>query len=201
MGTDRVWRVCTSCKAEIAFDQIYWVCSVSTCNRKRMPMYFHEVSCWEAHLPTMRHREAYAVEKRAPSRAAWQRQQQDSSSARPTSSNISTPKRAAPTPSAAPAPRRRVASAAPASDSTASASTASDSTASDSTASDNLPRDVLIVASKMKKYIKAKSGMNTSDTVLMALSDHVRRVCDEAIRRAGADERRTVLERDIPPTR
>ena len=50
----------------------------------------------------------------------------------------------------------------------------------------------------MKKYIKDRSGMNCSDGVLDGLSDHVRAVCDEAIRIAAQDGRKTVLDRDVP---
>lgn len=60
------------------------------------------------------------------------------------------------------------------------------------------PGEVLIVASRLKDYIRSKSGFNTSDRVLEPLSDIVRRVCDEAIRNAGREGRRTVLDRDIP---
>jgi histone H3/H4 len=58
-------------------------------------------------------------------------------------------------------------------------------------------RDILIVVSKMKKYIKDRSGMNCSDAVADMLSDHVRLLCDEAIRAAARDERKTVLDRDV----
>jgi hypothetical protein len=61
-----------------------------------------------------------------------------------------------------------------------------------------VPRDVLIIASRLKDYVRAKSGFNTSDGVLDPLSDIVRRVCDEAIRNAMRDGRRTVLDRDVP---
>jgi histone H3/H4 len=60
------------------------------------------------------------------------------------------------------------------------------------------PQDVLVVASKVKKYIKARSGMNTSDAVVQALSDRVRALCDDAIRNAGGDGRKTVMDRDVP---
>jgi hypothetical protein len=62
-------------------------------------------------------------------------------------------------------------------------------------------KDVLIVVSKMKKYIRDRSGMNCSDAVAELLSDHVRAICDEAIRAAGRDERKTVLDRDVPRAR
>ena len=44
--------------------------------------------------------------------------------------------------------------------------------------------DVLIVVSKVKKYIRDRRGMNTSDAVANALGEHVRTICDEAIRAA-----------------
>ena len=58
--------------------------------------------------------------------------------------------------------------------------------------------EVLIVASRLKEYIRERSGFNTSDRVLSPLSDIVRRVCDEAIRNASREGRMTVLDRDIP---
>lgn len=64
-------------------------------------------------------------------------------------------------------------------------------------ASGDVPRDILVVVSKLKAYIRATSGMNTSDGVSEALSDIVRSACDRAIDRALADERRTVLGRDF----
>jgi len=58
--------------------------------------------------------------------------------------------------------------------------------------------EVLIVASRLKEYIRARSGFNTSDRVLSPLSDIVRRFCDEAIKNASREGRTTVLDRDIP---
>ena len=59
--------------------------------------------------------------------------------------------------------------------------------------------EVLIVVSKVKAYIKARSGMNTSDAVSEALSNVVRKACDDAIARAKADGRKTVMDRDLAP--
>ena len=59
--------------------------------------------------------------------------------------------------------------------------------------------DVLVVVSKVKKYIRDRSGMNVSDAVAEALGAHVRKVCDDAIRNAVRDGRKTVLDRDVPP--
>jgi histone H3/H4 len=60
-----------------------------------------------------------------------------------------------------------------------------------------IPKDILIVASKLKDYIQARSEMNTSAAVMEVLSDIVRRACDDAIDCARADGRKTVLDRDF----
>jgi hypothetical protein len=60
------WKKCNSCKKPIAYKAIYWVCNVSTCNRKRTGLSFCSVSCWDAHVPGMNHRESWAEERRAP---------------------------------------------------------------------------------------------------------------------------------------
>lgn len=57
--------------------------------------------------------------------------------------------------------------------------------------------EVLIVASKLKGYIKSKGGMNTSDAVLKQLSARVRQLCDTAMERARAEGRKTVMDRDF----
>jgi hypothetical protein len=66
------WKKCNSCKRPIAFGQTYWVCNVSTCNRKRTGLVFCDVSCWDAHVPGMNHRESWAEERSAPSLEEWQ---------------------------------------------------------------------------------------------------------------------------------
>ena len=174
------WRHCSSCRAAIGFEQIYWECSVSTCARvARTGLFFCSVSCWEVHLPTMRHREAWAVEKRSPTAAAWQRQLAEDS-------GVATPAPATPTRPAAPRPepiktepRRQV-------------------VATPAPAEEELDDDdILIVVSKLKKYIRAKSGMNTSDNVMPVLSAHLRRVCERAIQKAAEEGRKTVLDRDF----
>ncbi len=67
------WRKCSSCKKPIGFSRNYWVCNVSTCNRKRTGLIFCEVSCWDAHLPLMNHRESWAEERKAPTREETER--------------------------------------------------------------------------------------------------------------------------------
>ena len=57
--------------------------------------------------------------------------------------------------------------------------------------------DVLVVVSKVKTYVKEKSGMNTSGNVAPALSDKVRGLCDQAIERARSDGRKTIMDRDF----
>lgn len=57
--------------------------------------------------------------------------------------------------------------------------------------------EVLVVASKLKTYIREKSGMNTSAAVLDALSAKVRALCDQAIDNAKREGRKTVMDRDF----
>jgi hypothetical protein len=153
------WRRCSACKKPIATGAVYWVCSVSTCNRERTALAFCTVECWEVHLPSANHREAWAVERKAPS------------------SPQPPPKGA--TGGSAERGVRRVVVNAPA-------------------VSSKERREVLIIASRLKDYIRAKSGYNTSDGALEPLSDIVRAACDEAIKAAQRDGRMTVLERDVP---
>lgn len=163
------WRRCSACKGDIALRASYWVCSVSTCNRARTALVFCSVDCWEIHLPTERHRDAWAVEKRAPDV--------------PDAPGPGEPGAARPSARSAAGER---------SNGGATSSAARVEPASQ-------PTDVLVVASKLKTYVREGSGFNTSDRVLLVLSDVLRRLCDEAIgnaRRAGRD---TVLDRDVPP--
>jgi len=157
MSEAAMWRRCSACKQPILVGATYWVCSVSTCNRKRTGLSFCSVTCWEIHLPTANHREAWAVERTAPSEA--------------TSPATSAP-------AAEPKPRRRIGRA-------------------QATAAPAPPEEVLIITSRLKDYVRARSGFNTSDRVLEPLSDMVRRACDRAIERATRDGRKTVLDRDL----
>jgi histone H3/H4 len=58
-------------------------------------------------------------------------------------------------------------------------------------------KEVLVVASKIKNYIREQSEMNTSAGVLDALSDRLRTICDQAIENARHDGRKTVKDRDV----
>lgn len=73
---DTAWRTCSACRSPIGVDTVYWVCNVSTCNTKRRGLFFCSVDCWETHLPVMRHRTAYAIERRSPSASALRQEQE-----------------------------------------------------------------------------------------------------------------------------
>jgi len=161
------WKRCGVCKRELGFGADFFECSVSTCTTGRNHPVFCSVTCWEQHVPVMRHRDAWAEQKRSPSRADWERDQ---------AAEGDSPGAAA----QAPAPRRIVVGG---SSSPAPATPAAD--------------DVLIVVSKLKAYIRARSGMNTSESVLEELSDIVREHADRAIENARLDGRRTVMNRDF----
>ncbi len=74
------------------------------------------------------------------------------------------------------------------------AGSASVSSAFSTSASSN---EVLIIASRLKDFIQAKSDFNTSASVMDVLSDHVRILCERAIDKARSEGRKTVLDRDF----
>jgi histone H3/H4 len=57
--------------------------------------------------------------------------------------------------------------------------------------------ETLVVASKLKNYIRDKSQMNTSAAVMQVLSDKLRSMCDQAIENARREGRKTVMDRDF----
>ena len=63
---------------------------------------------------------------------------------------------------------------------------------------DESNRDVLVIMSRLKAYVKLRSGMNTSGGVDKPISDLLRSLARKCIRNAAMDERQTVLERDVP---
>ncbi len=178
MTTGEAWRRCSTCKQPIGLGATYWVCNVSTCNRKRTGLVFCTVTCWEVHLPEAKHRETWAVEKSAPRVAETESPKPKASGGVKASRDVKA--REDVNASATATGRRRIVPA------SAASPTA------------EVPREILIVASRLKDYIRAKSGFNTSDGILAPLSDAVRRICDEAIANAARLERKTVLDRDIP---
>jgi hypothetical protein len=173
--SDNLWRRCSACKKPIALGAVYYVCNVSTCNQKRTGLAFCDVSCWEVHLPVARHRKAWALEKTAPR-------------------TPSPPER---TPAPKPREPRRILP----KPSPPAASAASNSDAELATAREDVPKEILIVASRLKEYVRKRSGFNTSERVLGPLSEILRDVVDEAIKSAAQDERKTVLDRDVPRRR
>ena len=58
-------------------------------------------------------------------------------------------------------------------------------------------KEILVVVSKVKSYIREKAGINTSGAVAGVLSDLVRGLCDKAIENAQNDKRKTVKDRDF----
>jgi len=173
------WLKCSACKNPIPYNATHWVCSVSTCNRSRTRLVFCTVSCWDSHVAMLRHRDAWAVEAKAPSKEAWEKELAEN------------PPEAAPVQAPVPAaPRKVVGAAGPSAAASAEGVQLADA-----------EREVLIVVSKMKKYIKDRSGMNCSDAVAEVLSEHVRAICDDSIRAAARDDRKTVLDRDVPKPR
>lgn len=161
------WKRCSVCKTEIAFEATHYLCSVSTCRKKRNGFVFCSVDCWEAHSAVMRHRDAWAEEEKAPTEAQWKAEQ---------SGEGDKPKRRVV--ASKDKPKRRVVGAKP-------------------TPVPEGPREVLIVASRLKHFIRETWGMNTSDGVLEPLSEEVRRLCVKAVEKAKEDGRKTVLERDF----
>ncbi len=164
----------------------------------------------------LRHREAWAVEATSPTVAAWQAELASAESAIPATASAPAARLAAPdAPASAPAPRSGTPDSPSGGPARAAAlgttptattppdvrrqviTTASAAAPSGPALSTTFDRDVLIVVSKMKKYIKDRSGMNCSDGVADMLSEHVRALCDDAIRMAGQDGRKTVLDRDV----
>jgi len=164
-----VFRRCSSCKQDIALGAKYWVCSVSTCNRNRTALAFCSTDCWDAHLGYVNHRESWAEERRAPL-------------------TLDTPP---------PAPAARASTPPPREPRRTIAAAAAPQPPPVAARRPEPPREVLIVASKLKAYIRERSDMNTSDRVFDVLSDELRRIADRAIEEARRNERKTVLDRDF----
>jgi hypothetical protein len=218
------FRLCSSCKRPLEFGSRYYVCSVSTCNRARNPLTFCSLPCFEAHVPVLRHREAWAEEKLAPTRDQFLAER-ESAEASESSTGRSNPSlragsgedwRVGPSGRAKQRPEqvvdherldRAAQNLRPGTDTRAPSVVRQAATATrfQLAASDKEllmsneegTKEVLVVISKVKAYIRAKSSMNTSDAVTEALSDLVRQTCDQAIEKAKGEGRKTVMARDI----
>lgn len=155
----QTWRKCSSCKNDIALGAIYYVCSVSTCRGSATNYVFCSVPCWDAHVPTERHRpdSAGAIEKVAP-------KVMEAEGERPAQRKIVGSGSAAPL-----APGKS-----------------------------SVDDEILVVVSKVKKYIADKSGMNTSAGVFEVLTDRIKALCEASIHSARTHGRKTVMDRDVP---
>lgn len=234
------FKRCSTCKNPIGFDTRYFLCSVSTCNRKRMQLVFCSVSCWDAHQADARHRDAGAEEARSPSQAAWAREQAEEKKRAAASAAGDAPvvmKKVTGAASldilvvasrfkeyiaqrAGMATSERVlgflsdhlrhvcdeAIAAAGKDGRRTVmdrdvlpitTRGTGTLATGAVEVDDRPDEVLVVVTKLKDYIKARAGMNTSDAVAPVLSAYLRRLARGAIRKAGTDDRKTVLDRDF----
>jgi len=58
-------------------------------------------------------------------------------------------------------------------------------------------KEILVVSSKVKNYIKKNGELKCSAKVFEALSDKIREMCDNAIENAKNDKRKTVQEKDF----
>ncbi len=148
---ENAWRKCSTCKKDITYNQIHYVCSISTCRTHATDYKFCSVECWDAHVPVERHRgdSASAIEKRSPRSAAEDRPEAD---------------------------KKRI-------------------VVEDKTTNDD---EVLVVVTKVRKYILDKSGLSTSAGVYDVLTKRIRSICDRAIEEAKRQGRKTVMDRDVP---
>ena len=150
METQNYYRKCSSCKKEIGFGKIYQVCEVTSCRKHA----FCCVNCWNLHNEVMNHKNAGAIEQRAPF-----------------------------TPFNEDAPKRIIAK--------------SPSEVNQNSNTTSMDAEILIVASKLKQYIKEKYDLNTSADVMNVLSHIVRKKVDEACQDAIQSGRKTVMDRDF----
>ena len=191
------WKKCSSCKKAISFRTKYWVCNVSTCTRKRTGLAFCTVSCWDAHVPMMNHKDAWAEERMSPSREAYAIERQGAEA--PVDRSIPNERQGAEAPvdrsfhEMAPQP----ASHPETSKKENHMENTEQTTSAQATETGATEKEILIVASKLKAYIKESSGMNTAGNVLETLSDRVRTLCDQAINNAKSAGRKTVMDRDF----
>jgi hypothetical protein len=162
------FKLCSTCRKPIPFASDYYQCSISTCNRTKTALYFCSVPCWDAHVPVLRHRDAWAEPARAPTIEAFlkeleaEREFPAETKEKRMSDETEKGQPVAATPSG-----------------------------------DSPPEAVLIVVSKLKAYVKARGSMNTSDSVTPVLSRHLRELCDKAIAHAAGENRKTVMDRDF----
>ena len=172
MHTPTFWKKCSTCKKEIPFSENYYLCNVSTCRHKRKGYRFCSVSCWDEHLAFANHRESWAEEERSPSKEAYLNELA-AEGGNPT--NKKTEERA---------PQRKIIDSKPSIGIQAPRVT-------------NSKVDTLVVVSKVKNFIKDRSGMNVSQCCIDALTKKVVQESLKAIEEAKKVGRKTVMGRDI----
>ncbi len=58
-------------------------------------------------------------------------------------------------------------------------------------------KEVLVVASKVKRLIKENGNLNTAGSTIEKLSEAIEKLCLRAVENAQSDNRKTVMDRDI----
>jgi len=64
-------------------------------------------------------------------------------------------------------------------------------------ATSSVDDEILVVVSKVRKYVADRSGMNTSASVYDVLTTRIKQLCDRAIEQARSDGRKTLMDRDF----
>lgn len=177
LSTQTFWKKCSSCKKDIPFSAMYYLCSVSTCKHKRTGFRFCSVPCWDAHLGFARHRESWAEEARSPSREQYLAEVAAEQGATPGGLDRS--------------PVKKIVEAQPPRPSEVTSSGTAVG------ASKAMPVETLIVVSKVKAFIKENSDFNVSQCCVDALTQKVVDECLKGIEHAKGAGRKTVMGRDI----
>lgn len=164
------WKRCSSCKKEIPFETVYYLCSVSTCRHPRTGYHFCSVPCWDAHLGYANHRgSAWAEEAKSPDKTTFLRTLQAEPAREPVRKIVEKkPESSSPSPQRPPALFGR-----------------------------KQELDTLVVVSKIKSLIAKESSFSTSQCCIDALSRKVAEMCKEAVEHARGAGRKTVMGRDI----
>jgi hypothetical protein len=178
------WKRCSSCKKEIPFSAMYYVCSVSTCKHPRKGFTFCSVPCWDSHLGDANHRESWAEEQRSPSQKVFLQEQDHAKEILNRQ------------------PQRKIVD--NKIDQVKSSYSAGIQTINDlRTDSDynklakNIKTETLVVVSKVKQLILEQSGFKTSQCCIDALTIKVVEESLKAIENAKKAGRLTVMGRDV----
>lgn len=172
MSTMDVWKKCNTCKKEILLRSQYYRCSVSTCRSKHTGFVFCSVSCWDAHIGFYNHRNAYAEEEMAPASLETALSQEPAALLPEQSSkkeDVVTEENDN---------KKTIVFRAP-------------------TTADQVEVETLVVVSKVKKLVQERSGMNSSQCFVDALTRKVVEQTLKGIERAKVAGRKTVMGRDL----